>query len=316
LRILNSTLDIFITSMELSRYLQSPELLSSIASMHPDVLRDVLLGRTRQWYAEHADARQLIESNLHRLGSVPGTGINAFIDHVGLHYFEKLLALCLGAEKFRSFLDTHVDTGRAVSMLETARSEGKAVLCAAPHFGAVEFIAPSLASRGFELTAALRFKTEQLSQAAHAHAQAFAASGLFAAISFIEVGKPGTHAALDMAAVLRRKSILLTVFDEKTDYSVPVQLFSTQVWGGAGLDKLLTFCGVPTAVFAAFMVRLSGGKYRLDLEQVRGEPNDAITGMYARLEEKARRHTEQWYFLHEEIPFIDGTSPDSAGAAV
>jgi lauroyl/myristoyl acyltransferase len=263
-----------------------------------------MIDRTRGWYRDNRDGRGQIEENLVRLelDSAPAT-VDTVIDHVALHYYEKLLPLCTGAEKFRAFLDANVDVAAASAALIAARNTGKAILCATPHFGGVEFIVPSLAAGSFAVTAALRFTTEQLSESAHAHARAFAASGLFAPITFIEVGKPGTHAALDMAAVLRRKGILVSVFDEKTDYSVAVRLFGARVMGGAGLDRLVAFCGAQTAVFAAFMTRVDDTRYRLDLESVDGSGTAVVQAMYAHLESHVRHNPEQWYFLHEEIPF-------------
>jgi lauroyl/myristoyl acyltransferase len=292
--------------MQLSRFLQSKELLCSLSSIQPSALREEMIARTQQWYGENSDERLLIASNLKRFGlSVSNELVQDIIVHVGLHYFEKLLPLCMGPKRFRSFLDMNIDCAEAADRLSAARREGKAVLCAAAHFGGVEFIVPSLASQGYAFTAALRFKTDELSKAAHAHARAFAATGLFAPIAFIEVGKPGTHAALDMAAVLRRGDMLLSVFDEKTDYSVNVSLFGARLLGGAGLDKLIAFAGADTRAFMPFMVRIDDGRYRLELEQLDCSADTFVAHMYAGLQKYAESFTEQWYFLHEEIPFAD-----------
>ncbi len=301
--------------MQLSSHLQSRNLLASIASMRLEGLRDHIAAETREWYAANPGERALIATNLVRLGiELDGELCDQIISNVGLHYFEKLAPLCLGPKRFREFLDTHVDSSAAAATVAQACTSGTGVLLAAGHFGAVEFIAPSLSTHRLALTAALKFKTEQFSQAANAHAKAFAESGLFSPIAFIEVGKPGTHAALDMAAVLRRKEVLLSVFDERTDYSVAVDLFATRVWGGAGLDKLVAFAGAGAAVFTAFMVRGDFGTYRLELDPLDSSRGDFVRQMYAHLQRRVRAHPEQWYFLHEEVPFVEGEFATAAGA--
>jgi lauroyl/myristoyl acyltransferase len=290
--------------MSLSRFIQSQELLSRVALMQPDELKSHVTELTVKWYKENPEARALIESNLDRLGIINSPEqTDSVIEHTGLHYFEKLLPLCLGTRRFFEFLQKNIDMSSAVSILREAQSQKKPVLCATPHFGAVEFITPALASQGFPLSAVLRFTTEKFSQQAHAHAQAFTDSGLFAAISFIEIGKPGVPAALEMAAVLRRQGILMSVFDEETEYSIPARIFNAELMGGAGLHKLVAFCGADPLVLAAFMVRLDNGKYRLYLETADGGPKEAVQAMYNRLDNHAKINLEQWYFLHEEIPF-------------
>jgi lauroyl/myristoyl acyltransferase len=108
----------------------------------------------------------------------------------------------------------------------------------------------------------------------------------------------------------------MTVFDEKTDYSVAVELLGTGVWGGAGLDKLITFSGAGIAAFTAFMVRLPGGRYRLTLDPIDIGAGDVVAQMYRHLEATVRGQVEQWYFLHEDIPFVSGNEPAAGGKAL
>jgi len=131
----------------------------------------------------------------------------------------------------------------------------KGVLVTISHFGAVEFITPFLSSLLLKMNVCLRFTTESFSQKAHVYAENMAKSGSFAPINFIEIGKPGTRAALDMASAIRRGEILVSVFDEETDYSIPVPLMGKMVPGGAGLHKLIQFAGEQCAVCTAHCVR-------------------------------------------------------------
>ena len=82
-------------------------------------------------------------------------------------------------------------------------------------------------------------------------------------------------------------------------------LFGKTVKGGSGLDKILRFTNTPVAVFNAFMVRGEGQRYQLHLMQIDPEDTDLIQTMYKNLELIVSENVAQWYFLHEEIPFIE-----------
>ena len=93
--------------------------------------------------------------------------------------------------------------------------------------------------------------------------------------------------------------------DEETGYSVPAQLFGKTVEGGAGLDKLLKFAGASVSAFNVFMVRTGEDTFTMKLLPVDLASESPIQQMYTNLESVLKLHLEQWYFLHEEIPFLD-----------
>jgi hypothetical protein len=292
--------------MSLSRHLQSKEILSALPGTRPGDLRSLLLERGRQWYADHPEETGLIGENLRRFAMSPSAELIASIQtHIILHYFEKLLPLTGGPEFYHDFLSSSVDTSQAMSLLSQARAQGKAILLATPHFGAVEFIVPCCSLAGHLTNVLLRFTTAQFSGQAQAKAAALSESGLFSPIRFIEIGKPGTMAALDMAAALRRQQMLVTVFDEKTEYSRPVNLLGTRVWGGAGLDKLIRHSQAQLALFAGYMLRLEGDRYRFTVDPIALDQDDPIQALFDSLQQKVTGHLEQWYFLHEEVPFVE-----------
>jgi hypothetical protein len=289
--------------MSLSRFLQS-KLFSSLQGKTPFELKAAVLKEGNNWFNEHPDETKLIIDNIEKLGKKADPGLVISIqENILLHYYEKLLPVMRSPKFYHDFLVEHIDAGDAVAKLKAAADKGKGILCSVAHFGAVEFIAPYFAANFFPISVLLKFTTEQLSNAAHSQVRAFTESGLFGPIHFIELGKPGTSAALDMAAVLRRKEFLLTVFDEKTDYSIPVTLFDKKLWGGAGLDKLIAFTGSKIALFTAFMIREDGGRYRLELIEIDLNGPKPVQSLFDNLEQILNRYFEQWYFLHEEIPF-------------
>jgi hypothetical protein len=290
--------------MSLSRFLQS-KLFSSLQGKTPFELKTAVLQEGYSWFNEHPEETTLIVENIEILGKKADPDlIKRVQENILLHYYEKLLPVMRSPMFYHDFLVEHIDAGDTVEKLKTASDNGKGILLTVAHFGAVEFIAPYLASNFFPISVLLKFTTQQLSKAAHEQVYAFTESKLFGPIHFIELGKPGTSAALDMAAVLRRKEFLLTVFDEKTDYSIPVTLFGKKIWGGAGLDKLIAFTGSNIALFSAFMIREDNGRYRLELTEIDLKGTQPVQILFDKLEKILENYFEQWYFLHEKIPFV------------
>lgn len=292
--------------MSLSKYLQSHEIIESIFGKSPDDVRSLILNKGMQWFTDNPEEKETIKSNLITFG-IPFTNdlITAIQEHTVLHYYEKILPLCGDPEFYFHFLRDNVDR-REIDTLQGALRKKRGVLVTVAHFGGIELIVPTLSLYKLPIHPVLRFTTEQFSKVAHKHAKNMEDSGLFGPIKFIEIGRHGTVAALEMAAVLRKKEVLLSVFDEKTDYSTPVTLFGRKISGGAGLDRLLRFVNTPVVVFNAFMIRSGVNNYTLKFNEIDVTGGSPIQSMFHNLEKTVKDNLEQWYFLHEEIPFITG----------
>lgn len=292
--------------MSLSKYLQSPEILAGVQGKDLAAVRAYFIEKGMQWFACHPEETGVIANNLRCLDRAFSDDLIENIkEHIVLHYFEKVLPVCTTIEQHHTFLKENITVDDALSKLSGAISAGNGILLAIAHFGGVELIVPTLALCLQPVHVALRYTTEHFSQMAHEHAVKMTDSGLFGPIGLIEIGKPGTVTALAMAAVLRRQEILVTVFDEETEHSKPVQLFGRTVKGGSGLDKLLRFTNTPVVVFNAFMVRGENHTYHLNLIQTDPADADLIQTMYRNLESIVSENIAQWYFLHEEIPFVE-----------
>jgi hypothetical protein len=289
--------------MGLSEFLQSPELLRFARTARPGAFREKLVARAHEWFSGHPEEREALRSNCRTLGlSDAPAALDILQHHLALHYYEKLLPLCGTPAAYHEYMQSHVDAEEAVSGIRRHLTKDKAVLLVGSHFGAVELIVPVLAMHRIPVTPVLRFRSDEFSRAAHDRAAQMAASGLFSSVNFIEIGKPDTPAALAMSAVLRRREVLLTMVDEKTEYSTPVSLLGRRVWGGAGIDRLLKFTPAPTTVQTVFMVR-DGEKYRLESHEVSADAA-MVQRIFSMIEQMVLMHPEQWYFLHEEIPFV------------
>lgn len=296
--------------MSLSKYLQSPDILQVITGTdNEEELRSFVLDKCREWYTSHPEESELIRNNLQRF-NIPYTDkcISEIEQHIFLHYYEKFLPHIKSPKEYYTFLKDHTDCHDAVQIIKDALSMGRGILLPTAHFGGIEFIIPCLSMHKLPLNAAARFTTEQFSKQVHAYAKKMRDCGFFGRIRLIEIGKPGTLVALEMAAVLRRKEVLFSIFDEKTDYSIPVTLFGKHVWGGAGLDRLLQFLKEAVSVFTLFMIRTGQDSYKLQLIEIDPTSSNPIQDMFTSLENIVKDNIEQWYFLHEEIPFVDDAS--------
>ncbi len=290
--------------MSLSKTLQSPEVLKDIKGKSLTEIKKNFLAIADVWYNEHTDEEELIRENLTSLNLQNDQEmVDSIKAHIAYHYAEKILPHAGTTEEFAKFLDSNVDTAEAQALITEAQKDG-GVLVATPHFGGVELVVPSISRMKFTANAVLKFSTPNLSEKAHQFVAKMASSGEFAPISFIELGKPGSNGALEMAGALRRNEVLFTVFDEETGYSVPAQLFGKTVEGGAGLDKLLKFAGASATAFNVFMIRTGEETFKMQLVKINLEAENPIQEMYDNLQSVLEKHLEQWYFLHEEIPFM------------
>lgn len=208
--------------MNLSSFFQTPEFLASLPAAGRKELRGHILSKGNEWFEAHPGESSIIEKNLAAFGMSHDP---AFLDNVKtnvlLHYYEKLLPLCLSPQEYRDYLMERVTMPKEFTDLKKSALENSGVLCAVCHFGAVELIGPALAAAGLSFTGALRFSTKHLSEAVRERSDRLAATGLFAPMGFVEIGGANPAAALDMAAVLRRGGMLLAVFDEKQTTAFP-----------------------------------------------------------------------------------------------
>jgi hypothetical protein len=294
--------------MSLSKHIQTT-IIPKIKGLIPSTLKQMVFETGKAWFESNGDAVILIAHNLKQLNLESSHELIENIKiNILLHYYEKLLPLILTPQEFAYFIDTNIDLSSCISKIQEVKQSGRGMLLAIAHFGAVELIGPSIARNHLPLNVVLKFSTEQLSKSAHDQAEKLLQSSLFSPIKFIELGKPQTNGAMDMAAALRRSEALLAVFDEETPYNIPVTLFNKTFNGGSGLDKLIMYTQRNITVFTAFMVRIGNDHYKLVLNEIDSSGKMAVQRLYDSLAEILADHLEQWYFLHEELPLIETVS--------
>ena len=290
--------------MSLSRTLQSPDILSLIIGKTFDEMKVILLAKGFEYYSNNPHESEIIKQNLasFNLPSDSDT-VKRVQENIIYHYAEKILPLAGTPVQLANFVKDRVECSEARESLTNALQKGS-VLMAVSHFGAVECMVTTLSYYKLPLNPVLKFTTPNFSKKLQDYAKLTEESGLFTRINFIEIGKPGAHSAFSMARVLDKKEILFTVFDEETPHSTPVKLFNRNVLGGSGLDRLLKFAHGNVTVFNAFLIR-EGEKYKMQLLPVDINAENPIQQMFNNMQSVLEKHYEQWYFLHEEIPFAD-----------
>jgi lauroyl/myristoyl acyltransferase len=273
--------------------------------MPREKVRDYVFSRGAAWFDTHHEDSELIRKNCAGLGlACDSVVVKEIQRHILLHYFEKFLLFSMTPQQAHAYLTQRVVLPDEIGILRKSLAEKKSVLVAVCHFGAVELIGPSLAAAGIPCTGTLRFATGMLSEATRQKAQQLTQSGLFADLRFVEIGTGPSAASLEMAAVLRRGGLLLAVFDEPTPYNIEVTLGGRRIMGGAGLDKLAAFMNNNLTVVSACMIRTGDETYKLLLSEHDGGKNGLIQSLYGHFERVCLPLFPQWYFLHEEIPFV------------
>ena len=290
--------------MSLSKTLQSPNILSTIVGKSIIEMKNILMAKGSEYYADNPQEGDMIRNNLTSFGlpSDPET-VKRVQDHIVLHYLEKILPLAGTPAQLADFLEKRIDFSNTKELLTEAFEKGS-VLMAVSHFGGVELLVSAFAYLKFPVNPVLKFSTQNFSDKLHACAKIAAESGLLAPINFIEIGKPESKSALQMLKVLEKKEILFTVFDEETPHSEPVKLFNRSVRGGTGIEKLTKIARGNVSVFNSFMIR-EGDNYRIQIKPVDINAENPTQKMFDNQQSILDKYYEQWYFLHEEIPFVD-----------
>jgi hypothetical protein len=75
--------------------------------------------------------------------------------------------------------------------------------------------------------------------------------------------------------------------------------------GGAGLDKLIAYSRAPMHATLILLLRNKAHGYTLHCQPINRDGENPLQQLYDLLHPFVLHSSEQWYFLHEEIPFAD-----------
>jgi lauroyl/myristoyl acyltransferase len=206
------------------------------------------------------------------------------------HYQEKIFAVLSDVTRLKHYLMSGIPLNGQKRVIEDALKEGRGVIIATGHYGAVEFLPPYLAIKGYPTTALVKFTTKSLEEIAVRQATELGL-GLIIPCHVRNI----LHEA---AKVLSQNKILLTQCDEIDEWRPDPNRTMEFLGKKTHPDRMLkVLCKKTGAVLLLGLLERDGkGKYNLVLHRVPEEgeiPSNVRT--LKLLETYIYRHPEQWY---------------------
>jgi lauroyl/myristoyl acyltransferase len=206
------------------------------------------------------------------------------------HYQEKMFNGFLPMPKYRRFLLSRVCFDEYEHVLQDALKEGRGVIIASGHYGALELLPIYLAVRKYATVTVAKFSTERLREIIIPRANG---DGLD-----IVVPGNGTNVLRKASKVLRQNKIFVTQCDESeawhADRKHAVQFLGERIHPDRTLKVL---CKRTGAVLLLGLLQREGKKrYKLLLHRVPYEGSMPVNVRTLKLlENYIYQHPEQWY---------------------
>lgn len=206
------------------------------------------------------------------------------------HYQEKMINGFLPMPKFRKFLVSRVVFDGYERVLQDAIKEGRGVIIASAHYGALEFLPIYLAVRKYGIATLAKFATERLRDVIVPRANG---DGLE-----IIVPGNGTNVLREASKVLSENKIFVTQCDETDAWHADNKGWVEFLGRKIHPDRMLNVLCKRTGAVLLFGVlhRESKKEYKLLLHRVPCEGNVPTNVRTLKLlEEYINEHPEQWY---------------------
>jgi lauroyl/myristoyl acyltransferase len=206
------------------------------------------------------------------------------------HYQEKIYNGFFDTPDLRQFLISRVTLNGSARVLHEALKEGRGVIIASAHYGALEFLPRYLAVRQYPTVTMVKFKTEQLKEILVRRADE---DGL----GLIIPGN-GTNVMNEASKVIRQNKILVTQCDETDEWRVDRRHTMEFLGQKIHPDRMLSVLHKRTGAVLLFgvMHRTDKEKYELRLHRVPDEGDEPISVRTLKLlEQYIYRNPEQWY---------------------
>ena len=206
------------------------------------------------------------------------------------HYQEKMFNGFLAMPKFREFLISNVVFDGYEVVLQDALKEGRGVIIATGHYGALEFLPIYLAVRKYATVTVAKFTTERLQDIIVPRANG---DGLH-----IVIPGNGTNVFLEASKVLRQNKIFVTQCDETDawhrDAGATMQFLGERIHPDKMLKLLCRRTGA--VLLLGLLQRESKNGYKLVLQRVPCEGNEPVNVRTLKLlESHIYENPEQWY---------------------
>jgi len=285
--------------MSLSSFLQSEENLALVGRSGWRAGLRSILEQGRRYYGDHEDAVRRVAANLAHLGlPSDGAALEASLDGVVAHYFEKLFVITKTFDAYRLARE-RIEVGLSLAPLFEARRRGKGVFIGQTHFGATYLLGLTLMVHDLDLFMVARFP-EPVGGMMMRVGETIARRYGTARARLINMAEKDVDVPGEMLRLLIKRQIVSNVFDEHNSLCKQVELLGRPIMGGTGMDLILrNFDDERIAVVTPFLVRTSDETFRLEVDQHFLDQEDIIQSFFNSLEKRVAAHPEQWYFIHE-----------------
>jgi len=286
--------------MSIGSHLLNPPNLDLVKRLSWKFGRPKILEQGLAYYASHPDEVDRVARNLEHMGlASSGAALDAALEGIVAHYYEKLFILVKGYEAVWIARERVEIAPGALEPLEEAKATGKAVFLAGCHFGATYLQTLVLAARGYCVSAVGKFPG-RVGETLRANDARFAERYGTGRTTFLDVSDPREDVPGAMLQQLMTGGVLSNVFDENNAFSMPRHLLGRTVHGGSGMDLILRrFTDQRVVVLTPFLVRTGPETFRFETDHHSLSSVDIVGDFYRSLGQRIQRHPEQWYFIHE-----------------
>ena len=285
--------------MSLKDHLQTRENIERVSRTSWKFARRAILEQGMAYYESHPEDVERVRSNLEFMGlDATQPAVTAALEGIIVHYFEKFFVMVKDFEA-HWIVENRIETGEGLGWLEQARAEGRGVFVGQSHFGGTYLIVPCLMTRGLDVTFVGLFPGP-IFQMLRSNIDRYASRWNTGRATLVNVADEGALVPEIMIGALGSGDVVMNVYDENNAFSREVDLLGRRIWGGSGMDRIISsFDASRVDVVTPFLVRTGEDSFRLEMDRHSLDSPDVLQDMYASLAARVSRHPEQWYFLQE-----------------
>jgi lauroyl/myristoyl acyltransferase len=285
--------------MSLKDHLQTREILEAVARQSWKHGRTTVLEQGMAYYDGHAEDVAQVRSNIGAMGlDDSDAAVSRALAGIVAHYFEKFFVMTKNFEA-HWMVENRIDAGNALEPLHQARAEGKGVFIGQSHFGGTYLLVPTLITHGFDMSFVGLFPGPVFHML-EANVNSYTERWKTGRATIVNVADEGALVPEIMMGSLSTGELVMNVFDENNAFSREVDLLGTRIWGGSGMDRILSRMD-PDKVVAAtpFAIRTGDESYRIEIDMHDLRSVDIIQDMFDSLGRRVSANPDQWYFLQE-----------------
>ncbi len=296
--------------MSVGKHLLIPPNLDLVKRLSWKFGRPKIIDQGMRYYEANPAEVERIVRNLEYMGlPASGAGLEAVLEQIVAHYYEKLFILVKGYEAVWIARNRVEIAPGALEPFEEARATGKAVFLAGCHFGATYLQALVLAARGWDLNAVGKFPG-RVGQTLRANDARFAERYGTGRTRFLDVSDPDEDVPGAMLQLLLTGGVVANVFDENNAFSKPRTLRGRRVFGGSGMDLILrSFTDERVVALCPFLIRTGEETFRYEIDRHSLSSPDIVADFYGSLQRRLEQHHSQWYFIHELHEALEDLRP-------